>query len=152
VLGDCARSTVQRWTDNSNNWQIVAARGDKCLQIRHAAENDSDDFTNDPIEAAGCRYAGGRGANRSPEGFQRLVFVNHTIVWRGQLRVLPANVTARYCVEAEGRGLGSAVNLQHCEAGDKAQHWIFVTDRGEKREQAWDESRFDDDAGRILAR
>jgi len=127
-------------------WQIATAAGaaggnKKCLQIRHAAENDSDNFENDGIEAAGCRYAG---ANRFPEGFQRLVFVNHTIVWRGQLRILPANITARYCVEAEAAEFGSAVNLQHCEQGNKLQHWIFVTDRGEERGQSWDESRFDD--------
>jgi hypothetical protein len=143
ILADCRRNNTQRWTDNSNMWQIAAANGNKCLQIRHAAENDSDEFANDLIEATACKYAGNGGANRFPEGFQRLVFVNHTIVWRGQSKILPANVTSRYCVELEAPFFGSPVYLQHCEEGNPSQLWIFVTDKGKEREQAWEELRFD---------
>jgi hypothetical protein len=90
-------------------------------------DSASDEFASDPIDVTACRTVRAGDGLVSPDGFQKLVFLDGQIVWRGQSKVLPQEVTERFCVEAHMMGNGSAMALmlQHCVPGKPEQQFRF---------------------------
>src|ERR1700742_916445 len=135
VLNDCDVATAtQLWRLDVARFQIASSHGNRCLSIHQggAAANDTDsgpdEVLNVPVETTGCKYvtSGRASARGQTEGFQKMVFLNESIVWRGQSKVLPADIGDRYCLEAmASEELGATLVLKHCIEGRKQQHFEF---------------------------
>jgi len=132
VLNECDSSiSTQLWRVDSFRSHITTMNGNKCLSIHENAQN-SDEFINQVIEAAACKYiSSGRSSVKGhADGFQKLVFANETIIWRGQSKVLPSELSERYCLEvADYEEIGVTVVLRHCIAGEPQQHFAFEDSR-----------------------
>jgi hypothetical protein len=129
VLNECDPSVqTQLWRVDSSRTQITTLHGNKCLSIHQKTKDGGDDFINELIEATACKYvsSGRSSAKNQPNGFQKLIFANDTIIWRGQSKFLPADIGDRYCLEVvDSEEIGVTVALKYCIAGRQQQHFEF---------------------------
>jgi hypothetical protein len=122
-LSPCLSSALtQYWHIHPENFQITSYPwGHTCLTIDHPEDLLSSEFSRQPILARSCEYVKSRrpSANGQPDGFQKLVWMNNTMVWRGQSRILPKATELRYCIEVQSSPDATTVlSLEHC-VGDK---------------------------------
>jgi hypothetical protein len=128
VLNECDTTSVtQLWRLDNARLQITTLKGNKCLTI-HQDGTGVDEPAKSPVEATTCKYitSGRSSAKGQADGYQKLVFLNETIIWRGQSKVLPYDIEDRYCVEVEeSEESGSALALEHCTRDRQQQHFQF---------------------------
>jgi len=142
VLNECdAATTTQLWRVDATRFQIATSHGNRCLSIhQNATDMDADEVLNQPVESTGCKYvtSGRSSAKGQTEGYQKLIFLNESIVWRGQSKHLPADIGDRYCLEAkENEELGATLVLKHCIEGRKQQHFEFEEYKRRLFKGAW---------------
>jgi len=138
TLNECDSSAAsQHWRLDITKMQIMTSPGTKCLGIhsetKPARTNNNnahvDEFTHRVIEVMPCKYiSGGRSQTKGQtDGWQKLVFVNDTIIWRGQSKTLPAEIRDRYCVEVmEWERTGDEyLSLEKCVPGKEQQRFQF---------------------------
>jgi hypothetical protein len=147
-INDCeSGSTSQQWRLDPTKMQIMTSPGNKCLGIHsenRSSRSDNnnglvDKFTHRVVEVMPCKYINtGRSSTKGQaDGWQKLVFVNDTIIWRGQSKTLPADVRDRYCVEVvEYERTGDEyLSLEKCVPGKEQQRFHFEDkDSGERKQ------------------
>jgi len=117
-------SATQYWHLDLLKLQITSYPwGHTCLTITHPDDPASSLFSQQPVLAKSCEYVqSGRGsAQGQTDGFQKLEWMNGTLIWRGQSKVLPQALNLRYCIEVRGSPDAMTVlSLEHC-AKDKSE-------------------------------
>jgi len=133
VLNECDSSVAtQYWRIDDKHHTIISKMGKKCLEIHHDGHESDDDFVSQRIEATACVYLNSRrsGVKGQADGYQKLMFANETIIWRGQSKRLPSALTERYCIEAvPSEEYGISLVLEHCKKGKPQQHFQFGADK-----------------------
>jgi hypothetical protein len=135
-LSPClSSSATQFWHIHPESFQITSYPwGHTCLTITHPEDLLSGEFSQQPILATSCEYVQSRrsSAQGQPDGFQKLVWTNSTLIWRGQSKVLPQAVDLRYCIEVQGSPDATTVlSLEHCVQDKETQQFKFEEDEPE---------------------
>jgi hypothetical protein len=122
-------SSTQYWHIHPENFQITSYPwGHTCLTIAHPEDLLSGEFSRQPILATSCEYVQSRrgSAQGQPDGFQKLVWTNSTLTWRGQSKTLPQALDLRYCIEVQGSPDATTVlSLEHCVQDKEEQQFDF---------------------------
>ncbi|KAF2673612.1 hypothetical protein BT63DRAFT_161463 [Microthyrium microscopicum] len=140
VLASCSSTTPnnkttiparQLWRIDPDRLTITSSSGKRCVWVQHP-DDTSDEFSNNPVDVTACKTVRLGDGLVSADGFQKLVFLDGTIVWRGQSKTLPQRVEERFCVEASRQVVNGsadegavALMLQHCVPGKPEQQFRF---------------------------